>query len=207
MSFVLKLVALLVAGMLGFVALGVFGVVGLFGLTNPFEKERVDRSQPALLTSIEDVSEYRAAVGSFQVIVDIEDDVNNLPDFLAGERSLFVASGTVDAYVDFSGLTEDDVVVSADGTSATIRLPEAQLDEPNLDQEETHLYDKDRGLIDRVRDALETDDQSEIYQLAEDKLRTAAAESELTDQARDNTRTFLTGLCEQLGIEVTFVEE
>ncbi len=206
MSLVLKLVSLLIAGVLGFVALGVLGVVGLFGLQNPFGTERVDRSQPALLQSIEDVSEYRAAVGTFQVIVDVEEDVNWVPSFLAGQRSLFVANGTVDAYVDFSGLTEDDVVLSADGTSATIRLPGAQLDEPNLDQEETYLYDQERGLVDRVRDAFETDDQSEIYQLAEDKLRAAAAESELTEQARANTETFLTGLGQSLGVEVTFVD-
>jgi hypothetical protein len=206
MSFVLKLGALLVAGVLGFVALVVFGVAGLFGLDNPFRTEQVDRSQPALLKSIEDVSEYRAAVGNFQVVVDVEDDVGWVPSFLAGERSLFVASGTVDAYVDFSGLTEDDVVLSADGTTATIRLPQARLDEPNLDQDETYLYDQERGLVDRVEDALSTPDQSEIYQLAEEKLVAAAAESELTERARENTETFLTGLARSLGVEVTFVD-
>lgn len=206
MSFVVKLVALLTAGVLGFVALAALGVAGLFGLVNPFGTERVDRSQPALLESIEDVSEYRAAVGHFQVIVDVEDDVSWVPSFLAGQRSLFVANGTVDAFVDFSGLAEGDVVLSEDGTSAEIRLPEAQLDEPNLDQEETYLYDQERGLVDRVQDAFTTSDQSEIYVLAEEKLRTAAAGSELREQARANTEIFLTGLGSTLGVEVAFVD-
>lgn len=206
MNFVLKLVALLIAGALGFAALGVLGVIGLFGLDNPFGTERVDRSQPPILKSIEDVEQYRAAVGNFEVIVDVEDDVEWVPDFIAGERSLFVAAGTVDAYVDFSGLTEGDVVLSEDGTSAQVRLPEAELGEPNLDQERTYLYDQERGLVDRVSDALSTHDQSEVYQLAEDKLRTAAAASELKEQARDNTETFLTELGTSLGVEVTFVE-
>ncbi|MCY7402260.1 MAG: DUF4230 domain-containing protein [Nocardioides sp.] len=206
MSFVLKLTALLIAGVLGFVALAALGVAGLFGLANPFGTEEVDHSQPPILTSIEDIDEYHAAVGNFEVILDVEQDVNWVPDFIAGERSLFVAAGTVDAFVDFSGIADGDVVLSADGTTAEIRLPEAELGEPNLDQERTYLYDQERGLVDRVEDAISSDDQGDIYKLAEEKLRTAAAASELTDQARDNTETMLTGLCRSLGVEVTFVD-
>lgn len=206
MNFVLKLTALLVAGVLGFVALAALGVAGLFGLANPFGTDQVDRSQPPILKSIEDINEYHAAVGNFEVILDVEEDVNWVPSFLAGERSLFVAAGTVDAYVDFSGLVEGDVVLSEDGTAAEIRLPDAELGEPNLDQERTYLYDQDRGLVDRVEDALSTDDQGDVYELAEEKLRTAAAESELAEQARENTETMLTGLCRSLGVEVTFVD-
>ena len=206
MNFVLKLTALLFAGVLGFVALAALGVAGLFGLANPFGTEEVDRSQPPILKSIEDINEYHAAVGNFEVILDVEEDVNWVPGFIAGERSLFVAAGTVDSYVDFSGLAEGDVVLSEDGTTATIRLPEAELGEPNLDQERTYLYDQERGLVDRVEDAFATDDRGDIYELAEEKLRTAAAESELTEQARENTETMLTGLCRSLGVEVTFVD-
>ncbi len=206
MDFVLKLTGLLIAGVLGFVALAALGVAGLFGLANPFGTEEIDRSQPPILKSIEDIDEYHAAVGNFEVILDVEEDVNWVPSFIAGERSLFVAAGTVDAYVDFSGLAEGDVVLSEDGTTAEIRLPEAELAEPNLDQERTYLYDQDRGLADRIEDALSTDDQGDVYELAEEKLRTAAAESELTDQARENTEAMLTGLGQSLGVEVTFVE-
>jgi hypothetical protein len=201
-----KSIAVMLAVTVALTSVAVLAMVAVLDLVNPFDTKRVDRSQPALLKSIEDVSEYRAAVGNFQVIIDVEDDVSWVPSFLAGERSLFVANGTVDAVVDFSGLTEDDVVLSEDGTRATIRLPEAQLDEPNLDQEETYLYDQDRGLVNRVQDALTTSDQGEIYELAEAKLDEAAAESELAQQARDNTETFLVGLGRSLGVQVTFAE-
>jgi hypothetical protein len=201
-----KSIAVMLAVTVALTSVAVLAMVAVLDLVNPFDTKRVDRSQPALLKSIEDVSEYRAAVGNIQVIIDVEDDVSWVPSFLAGERSLFVANGTVDAVVDFSGLTEDDVVLSEDGTRATIRLPEAQLDEPNLDQEETYLYDQDRGLVNRVQDALTTSDQGEIYELAEAKLDEAAAESELAQQARDNTETFLVGLGRSLGVQVTFAE-
>lgn len=201
------IVALLVAGAVAVAAFVGLGIAGFFGLSNPFSTETVDRSQPALLKSIEDISEYHAAVGNFEVILDVENDVRYIPSFLAGDRSLFVAAGTVDAYVDFSGLADGDLTVSDDGTSVEIRLPDAELGEPNLDQEKTYLYDQDRGLVDRVSDAFSTDDQSEIYLLAEDKLAAAAEESELLEQATANTRTMLGGLFGSLDMTVTFADQ
>ncbi len=201
------IVALLVAGAVAVAAFVAFGIAGFFGLSNPFTSETVDRSQPALLKSIEDISEYHAAVGNFEVVLDVENDVKYIPSFIAGDRSLFVAAGTVDAYVDFSGLADGDLTVSEDGTSVEIRLPEAELGEPNLDQEKTYLYDQSRGLVDRVSDAFSTADQGEIYQLAEDKLAAAAAESQLLEQATTNTRTMLGGLFGSLDMTVTFADQ
>lgn len=201
------IVALLVAGAVAVAAFVAIGIAGIFGLSNPFASETVDRSQPALLKSIEDISEYHAAVGNFEVVLDVENDVKYIPSIIAGDRSLFVASGTVDAYVDFSGLADGDLTVSDDGTSVEIRLPGAELGEPNLDQEKTYLYDQSRGLVDRVSDAFATADQSEIYRLAEDKLAAAAAESQLLEQAATNTRTMLTGLFGSLDMTVTFADQ
>ncbi len=200
------IVALLIAGAVAVAAFVGLGIAGLFGLSNPFASETVDRSQPALLKSIEDISEYHAAVGNFEVVLDVENDVRFIPSFIAGDRSLFVAAGTVDAYVDFSGLADGDLTVSEDGTSVEVRLPGAELGEPNLDQEKTYLYDQNRGLVDRVSDAFSSSDQGEIYLLAEDKIAAAAAESELLEQAATNTRTMLTGLFGSLDMTVTFVD-
>src|SRR3712207_9550528 len=67
---------------------------------NPFASETKDRSQPVLLKSLESLSEYRAATANMQEIVDVETDVGLLPSFIAGEKALLVAAGTIDAYVD-----------------------------------------------------------------------------------------------------------
>lgn len=106
-----------------------------------------------------------------------------MPGFLSGERSLFVAAGTVDAYVDFSGLADGDLDLSADGKRVEISLPPAALSEPNLDQDRTYLFSQSRGVVNRIGDAIATDDQQELYQEAEQKLATAAAESALLQQA------------------------
>lgn len=182
------------------------GVAGLLGITLPFQTNTVDRSQPALLLSVQELSEYHAAVGTFQVVLAQEQDVEWVPGFIAGERSLFVAAGTVNAYVDLSGLTEGDLTLSEDGTSVKIQLPKATLGKPNLDQERTRLFSQERGLLDRVGDAISTQDQSGLYILAEEKLASAAEESDLEQQAEENTKAMLIGMFKALDLEVTFTD-
>jgi hypothetical protein len=201
----LKVALSAVAGGLAIVlVIAALSVGGL--LTNPFQSRTTDRSQPALLKSVQNISQYHAAVGNFEVVLDIEKDIRWVPDFVVGERSLFVAAGTVNAYVDFSGLTEDDLTLSGDGRSVKVRLPAAQLDEPNLDQDRTYLFSQERGVVNRVNDALSARDQSGLYELAEEKLETAAKKSELTKRAEENTKAMLVGMFGSLDIETTFVD-
>ena len=88
-----------------------------------------------------------------------------------------------------------------------IRLPEAQLDKPNLDQDRTYLFSQERGVINRVGDALSTQDQQELYQRAEQKMVSAAKESELVQQAEENTRAMLIGMFNAVDIKVTFTDD
>jgi Protein of unknown function (DUF4230) len=174
---------------------------------NPFDEETVDRSGPALLKSLENLSEYRAASANMQVVVDVEQDTELVPSFIKGERTLFVAAGTVDAAVDFSGLGKapDAVKVSDDRKEVAITLPAAQLTEARLDQERSRIYDRDRGALDRLEDAFSDDggaDQQDVYVLAEQKLTEAAAsDPELIATAERNTRAMLEGMMRGLGFE------
>ncbi|SEO75266.1 DUF4230 domain-containing protein [Trujillonella endophytica] len=192
----------------GVVALG-FVVVGqLADWGNPFDSERVDRTTTPLLVSLADLDEYHAATGSFQVVVDIESDTPWVPSVISGERVQFLATGSVDAYVDFSGLDAQAVELSADGDAATITLPAPQLGEASIDPDESRVLDRDRGLVDRVGDALGDggDGESELYSLAEEELESAADDSDLLERAEDGTRDMLTALAESLGVEDVTVE-
>jgi hypothetical protein len=178
---------------------------------NPFAERTVDRSGPALLRSIQDLREFRAATGNFQVIVDIERDTP-LPSAILGERTIFVAAGSVDAVVDFGGLGRNDVVVSNDRRSATITLPRPTLSRPRLDLGRSRVYDRDRGLLNRIGDVFsDGGDQREIYVAAERKLTEAAGEgSGLRPRAEANTRAMLRTLLRSLGftsVTVRFVEQ
>jgi hypothetical protein len=178
---------------------------------NPFATETVDRSGPAVLKSIRDIGEYRAASGDFEVIVDLEQDTG-LPDELLGERTLFVAAGTVDAGVNLRGLDDDAVEISDDRLSATITLPPARLFEPVVDQERSYVYERDRGLFNRIGDFFSDDSSSEreVNLLAEQKLREAAeGGAGLVPRAEENTREMLTSLLTALGfttVDVRFEE-
>ena len=200
---------------LGLAVLGFFVLLGWVKdliPANPFGTETVDRSGPAVLKSIQNLRDFRAASGHFEVIVDVEKDVRFVPDKIKGERVLFVAVGDVDAGVDFTGIEEGAIDVSDDRKRVTIELPPAAFRDPELDLDRSYVYDRDRGVFDRLQGLLgdETGDDSELYRLAEEKLAAAARDgSGVLDRAERNTRTMLVGLLRALGftrVEVSFAE-
>jgi hypothetical protein len=188
------------------VTLAVLGTASLLGYS-PFPSSQSDRSQTVLLKSVKDMSQYHAAVGNFELVVDTGDDDEGMPDIIAGRRTLFVAAGTVNAHVDLAGLADKDLTLSPDGKSVELRLPEPELDKPNIDHDRFHVYSEDRGLVDRIVDAIEAPQQAELYKLAETKMAAAAEESELRERAAANTRAMLTGLFGSLGLQVTFQDD
>ncbi len=191
-----------------------FGALGggLPSFSNPFREETVDRSSPVVLRAIEDLARFQAATGHFEVIVDVEKDTRFVPSAIRGERVLFVAVGEVDAGVDFANLDEDAVEVSDDRLTAELTLPSATFFDVRVDPARSYVYDRDRGLIDRVASLFQDNPTSEreLYLLSEQKLRAAAqTDSGLLARAEQNTRRMLTSLLRALGFErvtITFVE-
>lgn len=171
---------------------------------NPFGTETTDRSGPVLLQSVRDLSQYHAAEGNFQVVVDLEKDVSWVPDVIAGSRSLFIAQGSVDAYVDFESLPDKALTVDEQKKTVEVRLPPAKLAKPNIDQEHTYLYSQARGIWDRIQAAFSTEDQKEFYVLAEQKIGDAAKSANLTSRAERNTRQMLSGMFTSLGYKAVF---
>ncbi len=169
--------------------------------------ETVDRSPAALLLSVRDIADYHAATGTYQVVVDVEHDTQYLPAMISGERSTLVATGSVDARVNFSTLGPGAVIVSPDRRQATIQLPAPTLAPATLDPAQTRIVGRERGLVQRVEDAVSDHprDDSELYQLASTKLEAAAAQSDLTTRAANNTRAMLTGLATSLGYDTVTV--
>ncbi|MGV9245630.1 DUF4230 domain-containing protein [Streptomyces sp. NPDC003710] len=173
------------------------------GLRDLFGMDTHDRSGPVLLRSIQDMSRYEAASGTFQVVVDLERDSKYLPSAIRGTRTLYVGAGTVDAYVDLGRVGRQDVTVDADRTSATLRLPHAALGKPTLDPDRSYAVSKQRGLLDRIGDLFSDNPNSEraVQKLAVRHIGEAAKESELTARAETNTTAMLDGLLKSLGFK------
>jgi len=180
--------------------------VFVFGQFKPFgDEETIDRSQPAVLKSVRDLSQFHAAAGEFQVVLDIENDVKWVPAALAGERTLFVAAGSVNAFVDFGTLKDDGLVVSPDRKTVELRLPKPQLDKPNMHHDRSYIFSQERGLVNDLQALAGPPDQQRFYIAAEAKLAEAAKQSELLKRAEDNTRVMLTGMLQSLGFQVKVV--
>jgi hypothetical protein len=176
---------------------------------NPFASRQVDRSPPVLLQAIEDLEVYKAASGNFQVVVDVERSSRGIPLLIKGERTLFVASGSVDAEVDFSTLDQGAIKVSGDGRRVEIVLPRARLTEARVDPDRSRVFSRERGLLDRLGGVLSDSPTSEreLYRLAQDKMEAAARESDLLARAEQNTRAMLQSMLRSLGysdVTVTF---
>ena len=203
-----SLVAVLVIAVIALIlAASVNMFTGAIDRLNPFhngivQEQTIDRSGPAVLKSIRDVGEFHAASGYYELVVDVEKDVKPVPSFLAGERTLFVAAGDVDVVVDFRKLKDDAVKVNADRTQAILTLPRPTLAEPVVNTDRSYVYQHDRGLVDRLRDAFGKNpgQEQQLYALAKQKLAAAAQGSgELTTRGEATTRAMLTGLLRSLG--------
>lgn len=173
------------------------------GLGDLFEEKTNDRSGPAVLKSVQDMSAYEAASGNFQVVVDLEKDAKYLPDAIRGTRTLYVGAGTVGASVDLGKVGADGVTVNEDRTTAELVLPHAVLGKPALDPDRSYAVSKQRGILDRLGDFFSDNPGSEqaVNKLAAKHIGEAAEESGLTKRAEKNTTSMLQGLLGSLGFE------
>lgn len=204
-----------VGTVVGVVAVLLVALLALFGLARlthwPFGSEQRDRSGPAVLTAMRDLSEYHAAAGQYQVLIDIQQDAKFLPDVIKGKRTIFLAIGSVDAYVDFRKLGDDAVSVSSDRKSVSITLPRAQLSKPNVDPDQSRVLNQDLGVIDRLGNLFSDQpnpQNQQMYQVAEQRLADAARQVGLQKRAEDNTKATLDKLMRSLGfttVDITFV--
>jgi hypothetical protein len=204
-----------VGSVVGVAVVLLVALLALFGLARlthwPFGSEERDRSGPAVLTAMRDLSEYHAATGQYQVLIDIQQDAKFLPDIIKGKRTIFLAIGSVDSYVDFRKLGDDAVSVSSDRKSVSITLPRAQLSKPNVDPDQSRVLNQDLGVIDRLGNLFSDQpnpQNQQMYQVAEQRLADAARQVGLQKRAEDNTKATLDKLMRSLGfttVDITFV--
>lgn len=172
---------LLIVGLVGAMLIGVSAVNLVPWLKNPFKEQVLDQSQPPILLSIKDLARFVAAEGNFEVVIDLKRDRKYVPDWLINQRTLFVAAGTVEAYVDFAQLTDDKVKESEDRKTAEILLPMPELAEPKLDIDRSYVFAEERGLFNKIGDFFDGDvnRQRETLLVASQRIAAAAEASEL----------------------------
>ena len=190
-------------------AVGFGLVLGLKTLrpANPLREETVDRSSPALLKSLTDLAELHAAEGRYQVLVDIEKDTRYVPSAVKGNRTVYSATGSVDALVDMSAIGPGEIRV--EGSTVHVTVPAVRLDDPALDLAASRVLSRERGLLDRIGSAVgdERNPDQQLLVLAQGKVGRAAAEdAQLRQRAEANTRTTIASLIRSLGFADVTVE-
>jgi hypothetical protein len=169
-------------------------------LGNPVKEKTVDRTGPAMLKSLEDLSDYHASTGEFEVGVDLEKDVKYVPSIVAGEHVIYDAVGSVDGVVDLSGLDAHSVKING-RHEVVVTVPHARVGKVVLDLDRSKVVSRKRGLFNRLTSVFNDSPTSEKgAQLAgRRKLAAAAAQSKLRARAEKNTKIFLTNLLKTSG--------
>jgi hypothetical protein len=149
---------------------------------------------------IQRLNELATVKWTQQVIVEEEGNEeiwrSYLPEFVSGEKVLLVAVGDVQAGVNLDELGEDDVRVEEE--RVTIDLPEARILSASLDEDQTKLYSRERGLIDfRGDDALIEEARRDA--LAE--IQSTAQQNGIIEQAQSNAEDSIRGFLTTLGYE------
>jgi len=197
-------VGIIAIAMAAIMVVGLGLLTGLLHIANPFTAQAVDRTPPPVLRRLESLSSYRGASANFEVNVDLEKKHRFIPTVIAGERTVFLAVGSVDAVVDFNRVEASRVVATDGGADrVVVTLPHARTLRAVVDPGESHVATRDRGLADRIGSAFTDNPTSEqpLYRLAVQKMDTAARHSGVTARAERNTTKMLQGLLGKLGYE------
>ncbi len=185
------------AAAVAFVGAAAFAVVLAVGAVsgfNPFARTTTERPDGVALDQVRDLADFDAAQGRFQTLVDQQQTTKLLPGWASGSDVVLAAAGDVDATVDFSHFKSTDVQRSADGHQVTVHLPVPVLGTPKLDPSQTRVIARQRGLVDRLGDALGDGNpvpQQQLEQRAQAKLADAARQSDLRSRAEQNTTAFV----------------
>jgi len=119
---------------------------------------------------------------------------------LFGDKILLIAHGQAIAGFDLSLVSDKDIQV--EGKSLRIILPKPQLLTVVLDNTQTRVYDRQRGILSTDGNDLET--KARIA--AEKSIRDAACQGNILSQASDNARKQLTASFYSLGFETVSIE-
>lgn len=150
-------------------------------------------SGAAVVRRIQALSQLETAEYTIERVIDVSQG-SNIPvigDFLAGDELLLIAHGDVVAGINLAALGPEDVTVSPDGRTVTVRLPPVQILRFGLDSQQTRVYSRDRGIFAPDNKDLET----LARQRAEQEILQAACEDGImqkaTDEAQGAMRQFL----------------
>lgn len=139
---------------------------------------------------------------TLQTVVEVEREKVIIGPISSKDKVLLLAVGNVQAGIDVSHLSENNVTIN--GTSARLTLPRAQITSVELLPNETKIYDSNRGWFQSDYAGIEVEALNEARRQLEGW---AINRVDIYDQAETLARLQLTDFLRQLGfeeIDITF---
>lgn len=178
------------------VALSVFIIVlliGYFFLFRDSSNIKINTDRAAVIKEMRSLQRLETASFTIEKIIDGGTSGGLFQQLLFGDKILLIAHGQVIAGFDLSQISEKDIEV--DGTSVSITLPKPQVLVTTLDNTQTKVYDRTRGLLNPGDKDLE----SKAREAAQNSIRDAACQGDILKQASDNARKQITAFLSALG--------
>lgn len=203
------LVTLLVVALLG--AVGFFSFVA--GKAQPIltppttllpEPEEFVRASPVTVETVRSLAELTTVEVVSHTTIEKGTDAGWLNWATGDQLTLFVLA-EIGAGVDLSTMSEDAIAFDEVAGTVTITLPRAEVLYIAVDNDASHVYDRDTGLFTRADPNLERS----ARQVAEEVLRQQALDEGLLQEAEEGAEFILTGFLSTLGYEditITFTE-
>src|SRR6185369_17669039 len=168
-------------------------VIGWFLIFKNDSGIKLNTDRVAVIREMRALQRFETASFTIEKIIDGGTSGNVFQQFLFGDKILLIAHGQVIAGFDLSQISDKDVEVK--DQTIRITLPKAQILVTTLDNTQTKVYDRTRGILSPGDKDLE----SKAREAAETSITKAACEGGILKQAEDNARKELTAFLSALG--------
>ena len=190
------------------VVLGVaaYFVVAKIESLNPFGS-RTTISTTVVLGKLTKIEQAHVATRSYAVDVKITQSVGIIPCFLVCNKMELTGSGTDDAIVDLSKLSEKDVTIDQSTDTVTVRMAAPAVGPADLNPAACSITSS-HGVINSTTQAFRNNPNGyrPLYVAAENQIHSAALHDHaLIAAGEQSTRTMLTQLLSDAGVKKVIV--
>lgn len=185
------------------ISLTILIIVLIIGWTVVFKKSNgitINSSRAAVIKEIRNLQRIETASFTIEKIIDGGTGGNTFEQLLFGDKILLVAHGQVIAGFDLSQISDKDIDIK--GTAIRMALPKPQILVTTIDNTQTRVYDRTRGILNPGDKDLE----SKAREAAQNSIKDAACKGDILKQASDNARKQLTAFLSALGFTQVSIE-
>lgn len=147
----------------------------------------------AVVKEIRSLSRLETSSYTVEKIIDKGNNGNIFQNLLFGNSILLIAHGQVIGGFDLANLSQDSI--KTNGKSITINLPPAQILSVSLDESQTRVYDRQKGILANSK----TDLESEARVSAISAIRKAACDGGILNNSSENAKKQLESILKSFG--------